>query len=96
MSDCKHYKKTDGNDSDESAKNHIPASGRASDVETKQATVQTTAARDATESPAETGERTAAVGLLPKQAPEVAGRSAALFSSGRKGSKFQEDRQGSY
>ena len=54
------------------------------------------AVRDATESPAGTGERIAAVGLLPKQAPEAAGQSVALSLSVRRESKFREDRPGSY
>ena len=57
---------------------------------------QATAVRDATESPAGIDAQTAAIGLLPKQAPEAAGRSAALSSSVHRESKFREDRQGSY
>ena len=162
MSDCKHYKKTGRNDSNESAKNHIPASGRASAlrvrahceewihhrghgehrgesqgegreqferrgrgenyglnlcvpprtlcsnpcassvvsvtsvvnlrfnaqlggltpsrspaVGTKQATLQTTAVRDAIESPAGIDGRTAAIGPLLTRAPGAEGRSVA-------------------
>ncbi len=68
---------------------------RSPKVRTKLATPQTTAVRDATESPAGIDGRTEEVVLLPKQGPEAAGRSAALSSSAHTELKSREDRQGS-